>query len=75
MNLHERLENNKMVINEWLENKIYEITATSFKKIKSSIGARRVDRLNEQEKFVRNLILAYKRYFGEWPIILQEEFH
>lgn len=66
--------NNKAVLDEWLESKLYEVSDTSYKKIRSSIGSRREDTLNDQERFIKNLVLSYKRSFGEWPTILQGEF-
>lgn len=68
-----RLEMNRIVIDEWLENKVYEISASSFSKIKTSIRGQNFRYLQEDEKFIRNMVVAYKRVYGEWPIVFRAD--
>lgn len=68
-----RLERNRIVIDEWLENKVYEISALSFSKIKTSIRGQNFRYLQEDEKFIRNMVVAYKRIYGEWPIAFRAD--
>jgi len=68
-------EKKQIVLDNWLRDKIYQLTDTSYKKIKSAIGSRRIDLLSQQENFLREMILIYRRTYGEWPTALKGDFN
>lgn len=68
-------EKKQIVLDNWLGDKIDQLTDTSYKKIKSAIGSRRIDLLSRQENFLREMILIYRRNYGEWPTVLKGDFN
>ena len=65
-----RLERNRVVIDEWLEMKVYSLPLGSFDRIRDSILGFNT-RLTTREKFIRDLSLSYYRKFGEFPNIFR----
>ena len=70
--LTKRLLNNKVAIDNWLEIKMYQLPYSIYERIKASLTVTDptyLTHLTEQEKFIRNLALVYKKNFRTWPVV------
>lgn len=66
----ERLAKNKIVIDNWLEKKVFEIPYESFLRIKFSL-VNDGEPLSARELFIRNLARSYRNVYGKWPAIFR----
>jgi hypothetical protein len=62
-----RLLKNKEAIDNWLEMKVYQLPYATFAKIKAALYVTDISHLTEQEKFIRNLVVVYKKRFRVLP--------
>lgn len=66
----ERLKRNRVVIDEWLDGKIYEMPFESFERIRKSLKGAKIS-LTPREKFIKELANSYRNNFGQWPNIFR----
>ena len=67
----EEKERNRIAIDDWLENKVYEMSYESFLRIKYSLAKEEAEGLTQKEMFVRCLARFYRKKFGKWPTIFR----